>query len=133
MIHIPDKNDEAIFLLTIAGVTLYAMTRHIGSVNSHSTNNVGVSKITGVFRDKNNLLHTVIKHISEEWNTDKKQWIVKKIEIIYQNDELTLPIEYHHDWIAPREWEFISENWEYRRGEKVSDRDRADSVIKEKA
>ena len=71
------------------------------------------SKIRSLYRDADDLLRTVIKHIWEEQVGET--WIVQKIEIIYKDGEPTQPLEYRHGWIIPPEWEFISEVWEYTR------------------
>ena len=72
-----------------------------------------ISKILSLYRDENDILRTVIKLIHEEAVDEK--WIVRKIEIIYEDGEPAQPLEYQHAWIIPPEWEFISEVWEYTR------------------
>ena len=81
-----------------------------------------ISEIQSLYRDDNDLLHTVIKRIWEEWDDARKQWDLKKIEFIFQAPDLPLPsdnaaatVEARHGWIVPPEWEFISEVWAYQR------------------
>ena len=81
-----------------------------------------ISKIRSLYRDENDLFRTVIKRIYEEWDADREQWHLKKIEFIYEDPELPVPsdtpavaVEQRHGWLIPPEWEFISEVWEYER------------------
>ena len=72
-----------------------------------------ISQIQSLYRDEDDLFRTVIKRIYEELVGDK--WIVKKVEIIYEDGEPAQPLEYRHGWIIPPAWEFISEIWECER------------------
>ena len=72
-----------------------------------------VSQIQSLYRDEDDLFRTVIKRIWEEQVGDK--WVVKKVEIIYEDSEPAQPLEYRYGWIIPPEWEFISEVCEYER------------------
>ena len=81
-----------------------------------------VSEIRSLYRDENDLFRTVIKRIYEEWDAEREQWNLKRIEFIFEDPELPLPsdnpaiaVEQRHGWLIPPEWEFISEVWEYER------------------
>ena len=81
-----------------------------------------ISEIQSLYRDNDDLLHTVIKRIYEEWHPRREQWDLKKIEYIFDNSELPvssdtieISVEHRHGWLIPPEWEFISEVWEYQR------------------
>ena len=81
-----------------------------------------VSEIRSLYQDENDLLRTVIKHVYEKWDTERKQWTLKKIEYIFTDPEFTVPsdtvevsVEHRHGWLIPPEWEFISEIWAYKR------------------
>ena len=39
-----------------------------------------VSEIRSLYRDENDLFRTVIKRIYEEWDAEREQWHLKKIE-----------------------------------------------------
>ena len=70
------------------------------------------SEIRSLYRDEDDLFRTVIKRIYEERVGDK--WVVKKVEIIFEDGEPAQPFEYRHGWVIPPEWEFISEVWGVR-------------------
>ena len=79
-----------------------------------------VSEIRSLYRDENDLFRTVTKRICEEWDTEQEQWVLKKIEFVYEDPELPVPsenpavaVEQRHGWLIPPAWEFISEVWEY--------------------
>ena len=72
-----------------------------------------ISQIQSLYRDEDDLFRTVIKRIYEEQVGDK--WVVKKVEIIYEDGEPAHLLEYRHGRLIPPEWEFISEVWEYER------------------
>ena len=81
-----------------------------------------ISEIQSLYRDDNDLLHTVIKRIYEQWHPRREQWDLKKIEFLFQDPDLPLrsdnaaaTVEARHGWIVPPAWEFISEVWEYQR------------------
>ena len=78
-----------------------------------------ISQIQSLYRDEDDLFRTVIKRIYEEQVGDK--WVVKKVEIIYEDGEPAQPFEYRHGWIIPPEWEFISEVTEYERRSPVEE------------
>ena len=70
-----------------------------------------ISEIQSLYRDDNDLLHTVIKRIWEKWDDAREQWDLKKIEFIFQAPDLPLPsdtpaatVEARHGWIVPPEW-----------------------------
>ena len=72
-----------------------------------------ISEIQSLYRDEDDLFRTVIKRIYEEQIDDK--WVVRKVEILYEDGEPAQPLEYRHGWIVPPAWEFISEVWAYER------------------
>ena len=73
-----------------------------------------VSEVRAQYRDADNLLfHTVIKRIWEEQVGEK--WVVRKVEIIFEDGEPVQPIAYSDGWIIPPEWEFMSQHWTYTR------------------
>ena len=82
-----------------------------------------VSEIRSLYRDENDLFRTVLKRIYEDWDADREQWILKKIEFVYEDPEYPVPSETPAvaleqripGWLVPPEWEFISEVWEYER------------------
>ena len=81
-----------------------------------------ISEIRSLYQDENDLLRTVIKRIWEEWDDERKQWHLKKVEFLFQDPDLPLSsdnpaatVEARHGWIVPPEWEFISEVWAYQR------------------
>ena len=81
-----------------------------------------ISEIRSLYRDENDLFRTVIKRIYEEWDAEREQWTLKKIEFIYEDPELpvrsenpAVAVEQRHGWLIPPEWEFISEVWECER------------------
>ena len=78
-----------------------------------------ISQIQSLYRDEDDLFRTVIKRIYEEQVGDK--WVVKKVEIIYEDGEPAQPLEYRHGWIIAPEWEFISEVTEYERRSPVEE------------
>ena len=87
-----------------------------------------VSEIRSLYRDENDLFRTVLKRIWEEWDAEREQWHLKRIEFIYEDPELPLPsdnpaiaVEQRHGWLIPPAWEFISEVWEYERKFPVSE------------
>ena len=49
-----------------------------------------MSEIKSLYRDENDLHHTVINRISEEWDGALEQWHLKKIEFIFL--DLNLPV-----------------------------------------
>ena len=49
-----------------------------------------ISQIQSLYRDEDDLFRTVIKRIYEEQVGDK--WVVKKVEIIYEDGEPAQPL-----------------------------------------
>ena len=91
-----------------------------------------ISQIQSLYSDEDDLFRTVIKRIYEEQVGDK--WVVKKVEIIYEDGEPAQPLESRHGWIIPPEWEFISEVTEYERKpveETVYDHESEVGIIRE--
>ena len=87
-----------------------------------------MSEIRSLYRDENDLFRTVIKRIWEDWDAEREQWDLRRIEFIFEDPELPLPsdnpaiaVEQRHGWLIPPEWEFISEIWEYERKFPVSE------------
>lgn len=81
-----------------------------------------VSEIRSLYQDENDLLRTVIKRVYEEWDAERQQWTLKKIEYIFTDPEFPVPsdnveisVEHRHGWLIPPEWEFITEEWECTR------------------
>ncbi len=73
-----------------------------------------ISEIRAQYRDRDSLLfRTVVKRIYEEQVGER--WVVRKVEIIYEDGDPEQPIAYCDGWIIPPEWEFMSEKWTYRR------------------
>ena len=46
-----------------------------------------VSEIRALYRDENDLFRTVVKRIWEEWDADREQWTLKKIEFVFEDPE----------------------------------------------
>ena len=85
-------------------------------------NNKVVSEIRSLYRDENDLFRTVVKRIWEEWDAEREQWNLKRIEFIFEDPEFPVPsdnaavsVEQRHGWLVPPEWEFQSEVWAYER------------------
>lgn len=83
---------------------------------------VVISEIRSLYRDENDLFRTIVKRIYEDWDAERGQWHLKKIEFIFEDPEFPVPsenpavaVEQRHGWLTPPEWEFISEVWEYER------------------
>ena len=81
-----------------------------------------VSEIRSLYRDENDLFQTVTKRIWEEWDAEREQWHLRRIEFIYEDPELpvrsdnpAVAVEQRHGWLIPPAWEFISEIWEDER------------------
>ena len=81
-----------------------------------------VSEIRSLYQDENDLLRTVIKRVYEEWDAERQQWTLKKIEYIFTDPEFPVPsdnveisVEHRHGWLIPPEWEFITEEGECTR------------------
>lgn len=81
-----------------------------------------VSEIRSLYRDENDLFRTVTKRIYENWDTEREQWDLKRLEFIYEDPEFPVPsdnpavaVEQRHGWLIPPTWEFISEVWAYER------------------
>ena len=81
-----------------------------------------VSEIRSLYRDANDLFREVLKRIYEEWDADREQWYLKKIEFVYEDPDLPVPsenpavaVEQRHGWLVPPDWEFVSEVWECER------------------
>ena len=53
--------------------------------------NKAVSEIRSLYRDENDLLRTVLKRIYEEWDAEREQWCLKKIEFVYEDPEFPVP------------------------------------------
>ena len=67
-----------------------------------------VSEIRSLYRDANDLFREVLKRIYEEWDADREQWHLKKIEFVYEDPELPVPsenpavaVERRHGWLVP--------------------------------
>ena len=76
-------------------------------------NNPVISQIKLMYRDAYGVSRTVIKRIWEERLGGK--WVVKKIEIIYENGECIPSVESSQGWNIPQEWKFQSETTMYWR------------------
>ena len=81
-----------------------------------------ISEIWSLYRDEDDLFRTVLKRIYEDWDAEREQWCLKKIEFVYEDPEFPVPsdnpavaVEQRHGWLVPPEWEFVSEVWEYER------------------
>ena len=64
-----------------------------------------ISEIRSLYRDENDLFRTVIKRIWEEWDVERNQWNLRRIEFIFEDPELPLPsenpavvVEQQHGW-----------------------------------
>ena len=100
-----------------------------------------VSEIRSLYRDANDLLRTVLKRIYEEWDADREEWCLNKIEFVYADPEFPVPsdtpavsVEQRHGWLVPPDWEFVSEVWEYERkpvSEVAYEHEREVTVIRE--
>ena len=72
-----------------------------------------VSEIRSLYRDENDLFRTVTKRVYEEWDAEREQWNLRRIEFIFEDPELPLPsdnpviaVEQRHGWLIPPAWEF---------------------------
>lgn len=81
-----------------------------------------VSEIRSLYRDENDLFREIHKRIYEEWDAEREQWHLKKIEFIFEDPDLRVPsddpavaVEHQHGWLVPPTWEFVSEVWAYER------------------
>ena len=81
-----------------------------------------ITQIRALYRDENDLLRTVIKHVHEKWDAPLGLWILKKIEFLFPDDDLPVhtdspeaAVEHQHGWVVPPAWEFISEVREFER------------------
>ena len=70
----------------------------------------------------------VPKRIYEDWDANREQWHLKRIEFVYEDPEFSVPsdtpavaVEQRHGWLVPPAWEFISEVWEYERRSPVEE------------
>ena len=75
-----------------------------------------ISEIRALYNDENDLLRTVIKHIYEDYDPERKRWTLKKVE--YHFDDTDVPsdtpevsVEHRHGWLIPPDWEFVTEEW----------------------
>ena len=75
-----------------------------------------VSDIQSLYRDESDLFRTVLKRIFGEWNAERGQWGLKRIEFIFEDPELpvrsdnpAVAVEQWHGWLVPPPWEFVSE------------------------
>ena len=81
-----------------------------------------ISEIRSLYRDENDLFREVLKRIYEEWDADREQWHLKKIEFVFEDPDLpvcsddpAVAVERRHGWLVPPAWEFVSEVWAYER------------------
>ena len=57
------------------------MARVVGVIRRGSEESTwSVSEIRSLYRDENDLFRTVLKRIYEEWDAEREQWHLKKIE-----------------------------------------------------
>ena len=87
----------------------------VGSGGIPKGNSMVVSEIRSLYRDENDLFRTVIKQIWEDWNAEREQWCLKRIEFILEDPELLVPsdnpavaVEQRHGWLIPPAREFVS-------------------------
>ena len=73
-----------------------------------------ISQIRSLYRDANDLLHTVTKRVYEAWNPALEQWQLRKIAFLFPDTDLPFhadrpeaSVEHQHGWIVPPEWEFV--------------------------
>ena len=81
-----------------------------------------ISEIRALYNDENDLLRPVTKRIYEDYNPERKQWMLKKVEYLFGDPEFPVPsdtpeisVETRHGWLIPPDWEFVSEVWAYER------------------
>ena len=77
-----------------------------------------ISEIRALYNDENDLLRTVVKRIYEDYDPERKQWTLKKVEYHFADPEFAIPsdtpeisVETRHGWLIPPECEFITEAW----------------------
>ena len=99
-------------------------------------NNKVVSEIQSLYRDENDLFRTITKRIYEEWDAEREQWNLKRIEFVFEDPEFPVPsdnpavaVEQRHGWLVPPEWEFQSEVWAYERKSVSEDVDAHESEV----
>ena len=63
-----------------------------------------VSEMRSLYRDENDLFRTVVKRIYEQWNAQLQQWNLKRIEFIFEDPELPLPLRQSCDSSRTAAW-----------------------------
>lgn len=76
-------------------------------------NSPAISQIKLMYLDADGVSRTVIKRVWEEQLGEK--WVVKKIEIIYENAEYVPSVESSQGWNIPQEWQLQSKTTMYLR------------------
>lgn len=81
-----------------------------------------VSEIRAEYIDENDLPRTVGKRIWEAYDSELKQWHLKRVEYIFEDPEYPVPsepvnvaVESRHGWLIPPDWKFEIEVWVYTR------------------
>ncbi|MDE0327327.1 MAG: hypothetical protein OXN27_25650 [Candidatus Poribacteria bacterium] len=81
-----------------------------------------VSEIRAQFIDENDLQRVVIKRIWEVYDSELRQWHLKRVAYIFEDPDypvvsepLNIAVESRHGWLIPPEWEFELEVWVYTR------------------
>ena len=92
------------------------------NVNDVETDGLFVSEIQAQFIDENDLPRVVIKRIWEAYDSELRQWQLKRVEYIFEDPDYPVPseplniaVESRHGWLIPPEWEFDLEVWVYTR------------------
>ena len=75
-----------------------------------------ISEIRAQYRDENDLLRTVVKHIYEDYDLERKRWTLKKVKYRFDDtdvpsDTIEISVEHRHGWLIPPDWEFVTEEW----------------------
>jgi hypothetical protein len=67
-----------------------------------------IGEIRSLYNDENDLLRTVVKRIYEDYDPERKQWYLKKIEYVFGDPEFPVrsdtpetSVEHQHGWLIP--------------------------------
>ena len=59
-----------------------SILKSMGFMGGNQKRQMVVSEIRSLYRDENDLFRTVIKRIYEQWNAQREQWNLRRIEFI---------------------------------------------------
>ena len=77
-----------------------------------------ISEIRLLYNDENDLSRTVIKRIYETWDPEHEQWHLKKIEYLFDVQELPVSSDNiesaartRNGRLIPSEWDFVTQEF----------------------